>query len=67
MEPIGLSMSDSKRPHGATLIPWTRVKPLAWDVTIPEAFASSYIGDTSTRPTAAADRAAANKTAKYTD
>ena len=38
-----------------------------WDIAIPDTFANSYIGDTSTRATAAADRAAANKTAKYTD
>ena len=37
------------------------------DITIPDTFANSYIGDTSTRATAAADRAAASKTAKYTD
>ena len=55
------------RPDGATQIPWTRGKPLAWDITIPDTFANSYIGDTSTRATAAADSAAANKTAKYTD
>ena len=66
-KPVGLSRSDGKRPDDATQIPWTRGKPLAWDITIPDTFANSYIGDTSTRATAAADRAAANKTAKYTD
>ena len=49
------------------MIPWTRRKPLAWDVTISDTFANSYIGETSTRATAAADRAAENKTTKYTD
>ena len=48
-------------------VSWTRGKPLAWNITIPETFANSHIGDTSTRATAAADRAAANKTAKYKD
>ena len=38
---------------------------MAWDVTIPDTFANSYIGET--RETAAADRAAKNKTTKYTD
>ena len=28
-EPIGLSRADGKRPDGATLVPWTRCKPLA--------------------------------------
>ena len=36
-------------------------------MTIPDTFANSYIGETSTRATAAADRAAENKTTKYTD
>ena len=66
-EPVGLSRSDGKRPDEATMIPWTRVKPLAWDVTITDTFANSYIGETSTRATEAADRAAKNKTTKYTD
>ena len=66
-EPVSWSRSDGKRPDGATQIPWTRGKPLAWDFTIPDTIANSYIGDTSTRATAAADRAAASKPPKYTD
>ena len=66
-EAVGLSRLNGKRPDSATQIPWTRGKPLAWDITIPDTFANSYIGDTSTRVTAVADRAAANKTAKCTD
>ena len=54
-----------KRPDGATPIP--RDKPLAWDITIPDAYALSYIDDRAARATAAADRAAANKIAKYTE
>ena len=64
---MGLSRWDGKRPDDATQLPWTRGKPLAWDITIPDTFANSYIGDTLTRATAAADKPAANKTAKYTD
>ena len=65
-EPVGLSLSDGK-PDGATVIPWTRGKPLAWEVTIPDTFVNTYIGETSTRATTAVDRAAENKTTKYTD
>ena len=48
-EPVGLSRSDGKRPDGATQISRKRGKPLAWDITIPDTFANSYIGDTSTQ------------------
>ena len=40
---------------------------MAWDVTIPNTFANSYIGETSTKATAPEDRATENKTTKYTD
>ena len=42
-EPIGLLRHDGKRPDGATLVPWTRGRPLAWDVTVPDTFAASHI------------------------
>ena len=64
-EPIGLSRSDGKRPVGATLIPWKRGKPLAWDVIVPDTYAASHIGETSWSAGAAANKAAINKTAKY--
>ena len=63
-EPVGL-MQDGKRPDGATLIPWARGKPLAWDVTVPDTYADSHIHDTAIQAGAAADRAAINKCAKY--
>ena len=64
-EPVGLSRSDDKRPDGVTLIPWTRGKPVAWDVTVPDSYANSYIADPATTASAAENRAADNKTAKY--
>ena len=65
-EPVGLSRSDSKRPEGATLIPWTRGKPpVAWDVTVPDTYANSYIVDTATTASAEANLAEESKTAKY--
>ena len=42
-EPTGLITHGGKRPDGATLIPWSKGKPLAWDVTIPDIFADSHI------------------------
>ena len=64
-EPIGLSRIDGKRPDGATLIPWKRGKPLAWDVTVPDTYAASYLAETAESAGAAANKAAANKISKY--
>jgi len=38
---------------------------MAWDVTVPDTYAESHIGDTATEAGAAANQAAANKIAKY--
>ena len=35
-EPVGLMRQDGKRPHGTTILPWSRGKPLAWEVTVPD-------------------------------
>ena len=41
-ELVGLSRADGKRPDGSTLVPWTRGKPLALDVTVPDKYAASH-------------------------
>ena len=66
-EPNGLSRSDGKRPDGVTIIPWHRGLCLAWDVTVPDTFATSYRHLTSENAGAAAERAARNKESKYAD
>src|SRR6218665_651445 len=33
-EPLGLFRSDGKRPDGATLVPWSHGRYLAWDATV---------------------------------
>ena len=33
-EPVGLMRQDGKRPDGTTMVPWSRGKTLAWDVTV---------------------------------
>ena len=43
LEPAGLSRSYGKRPDGCTLAPWARGQLLAWDFTLPDTLASSYI------------------------
>ena len=40
-------------------------KPVAWDVTVPDTYANSYIDDTATTASTMANRAAENKMAKY--
>ena len=64
-EPIWISRADGKRPDEATLILWTRGKPLAWDVTVSDTYAASHLQLTSMTPYAAAKKAAVNKTLKY--
>lgn len=66
-EPNGLLRSDGKRPDGVTLIPWARGVPMAWDVTVPDTFANSYISSTAVEAGAAAERAAAIKRLKYAE
>ena len=46
-KPTGLILQNGKRPDGATLIPWSRGKALAWDVTIRDTYAMSHIRSTS--------------------
>ena len=38
---------------------------MAWDVTVPDTFAETHIGDTAIEAGAAANQTAANKIAKY--
>jgi len=64
-EPANLILQNGSRPDGSTLIPWSRCKPMAWVVTVPDTYAESHIGDTATEAGIAANQAAANKIAKY--
>ena len=66
-EPVGLLRDDGKRPDGMSLIPWTRGKAVAWDVTVVNPLAQSYLhlGGRDFTPSAAAEQAAAKKEAKY--
>ena len=66
-EPPGLIRSDGKRPDGATLVPWSRGKYVAWDVTNVHTCAASYLHLTSATPGGAAELAASRKNLKYSD
>ena len=50
-----------------TLIPWSRGKPVTWDVTVVNPLAQSYLhlGGSTFTPGAAAEHAATRKEAKY--
>jgi len=60
-ELANLIMQNGKRPDGSTLIPWSRGKPMAWDVTVADTYVESHIGDTATEAGAAASQAVAKK------
>ena len=42
LEPVGLCLTDDRRPYGQTLLPWSRGKPLVWDYTCVHRLAASY-------------------------
>ena len=60
-EPAGLSRTDGKRPDGVTLVPWQAGRSAAWDVTVIDTLATSYLASTSVTPGSAAEIAAARK------
>ena len=64
-EPTGLVLQNGKRPDDVTLIPWSRGKALAWDVTISDTYAMSHIQSTSVDSGSAVKQAARIKTLKY--
>ena len=64
-EPTGLIMQNGKRPNGATLIPWSRGKALAWDVTIPDIYAASHLQSTALEAGRVAINAAEMNCTKY--
>src|SRR6218665_3008878 len=64
-EPSGLLRIDGKRPDGATLIPWSAGRYMAWDPTVVHTCAASYLSQTAISAGSAAEQAAVCKTAKY--
>ena len=60
-EPPRLLKSDCKRPDGITLIPWREGKCLAWDATVGDTFAPTYLSATSVKASSAADHLASQK------
>ena len=64
-EPTGLFPGSDLRPDGLTLIPWQGGRCLAWDATVVDTLATSYLSASSTGGGSPAEAAADRKTAKY--
>jgi len=64
-EPPGLTRTDSKRPDGATLVPWARGRCLLWDATIPDTLAPSHLQRSAQLAGSAAAAAEVRKRQKY--
>ena len=64
-EPSGLVPGTALRPDGATIIPWTQGRCLAWDVTCPDTLSVSSLAGSSGTAGFAAEQAARNKERKY--
>ncbi|XP_055339110.1 uncharacterized protein LOC129588765 [Paramacrobiotus metropolitanus] len=64
-EPRGMHHENGTGPDGITTFPWTRGLCLAWDVTVVDTVARSYLEHTSVKAGAAADQAEAEKVLKY--
>ena len=63
-EPSGLVRDDGKRPDCSMLIPWLASKAMAWDVTIVNTLAESYI-TISASQCRTAEHTSARKSLKY--
>jgi len=64
-EPAGLITGSALRPDGATLVPWSRGKCMAWDATIVDTVAHSHLSSTRSQAGTAASHAAKLKEQKY--
>ncbi len=67
LEPIGLLRNDGRRPDGATIIPWSRGKSLAWDFTCVHRLAASHLGTGIHEGPGVANEAETRKRAHYSD
>ena len=56
---------DSKCPDDTTILPWSRGKPLAWDITVSDTYADAHVAKPARQAGIAATHAADNKTTKY--
>ena len=64
-KPSGMSRTDGKCPDGLTPIPWQRGRSFAWDFTVVNTLADSYISAASLSQASVAEMAAERKILKY--
>ena len=65
LQPTGTERDSDKRPDGMTMLPWKRGKAAAWDVTVVDTMAQSYIDHSLTTVGYAANEAEQKKAEKY--
>ncbi|GAV08577.1 hypothetical protein RvY_18243 [Ramazzottius varieornatus] len=66
-EPNGLLRDDGRRPDGLKLVPWCQGKALAWDVTVVDTLAQTYLQGSTERVGFAANQAEEKKQSKYVE
>jgi hypothetical protein len=64
-EPIGLNINQEIRPDGITYVPWRQGRHLAWDLTVVDTVAPTYVVGTAQEAGSAAGAAEERKVAKY--
>ncbi|MEL7309747.1 MAG: hypothetical protein AAGK05_19145 [Pseudomonadota bacterium] len=67
VEPSGLLPSSNLKPDGISLTPWTRGKPLVWDVTCAFPLAASWLSTAQRGASAVATAVEGRKVKKYTN
>ena len=65
LEPVGLTRDDGKRPDGATVLPFERGLPMAWDATTIHTCAPSHLHATAVQAGSGAAAAEAHNDSKY--
>ena len=67
LEPSGLNPSNSTRPDGVTIYPFTNGKTLCWDATVSDTFSKTAVNDSAISPGAAANKAEDRKIHHYSE
>ena len=65
LEPQGLCRADNRRPDGLTISPWSKGRPLVWDVTVWDTFAPTYLPISSAAAGSVGECAATRKRSIY--